>query len=147
MLPELSRRDKDKMGKVMERKRNLNHTLKIWAEHDTGGDIVHIRGVVDLISAPKLRKLLNKIIGGPHPIVVDSRGLDYLDLHGVRVLQKCHRNAQQHGQRLVFVGSTSYVHKLLTLLKLDQPFLSSTLLERICGPFSRPKDYASEASP
>ena len=121
------------MGKVMERKRNLNHTLKIWAEHDTGGDIVHIRGVVDLISAPKLRKLLNKIIGGPHPIVVDSRGLDYLDLHGVRVLQECHRNAQQHGQRLVFVGSTSKVHKLLTMVKLDQPFLSSSLLEKICG--------------
>ena len=124
------------MGRVMVRKRNLNHTLKIWAEHDTGGDIVHIRGAVDLISAPKLRKQLNRIIGGPHPIVVDSRGVDHLDSHGVRVLQECHRNAQQHGQRLVFVGSTSKVHKLLTMVKLDQPFLSSSLLEKICGPSS-----------
>jgi anti-anti-sigma regulatory factor len=46
--------------------------------------------------------------------------LGYLDLQCVRVLQECYRGAQQHGRRVVLVGSTPIVHKLLTILKLNQ---------------------------
>ena len=60
-----------------------------------------------------------QLIGG-RPIIVDCSELRYLDMQGIRVLEECHRRAEQESQRLVLVGSSLLVQKILTIVRLDQ---------------------------
>jgi anti-anti-sigma factor len=104
----------------MARDGKTNRILQVWTERGTDGEIVHVEGEVDLTSAHELREHLNKIVGGTRPIIIDFSKLGYLDLQGVRALEECYRGAQHHGQHMVLVGSTPIVHKLLTILNLNQ---------------------------
>ena len=93
--------------------------LQLWVEESAVGTIVHVRGEIDLGSASSLRARLMQLIGG-HPIIVDCSEIHYLDMQGIRVLEECHRQAEQEGQRLVLVGSSPLVRKILAIVKLDQ---------------------------
>jgi len=84
------------------------------------GSILHVRGELDLSSAPSLRAELVRLLDRGRSVIVDCSELQYLDMAGVHVLEDCHQRAAHRGQRLVLVGSVPLVHKILAIIRLNE---------------------------
>jgi anti-anti-sigma factor len=96
--------------------------LQVSSEETASASVLHVHGEVDAFSAPLLQEQLMRRIteGRGVPVIVDCAELRYLDMKGVRVLENCHRRAERQGVRLVIVGSSPLVHRILTIVELDQ---------------------------
>ena len=55
----------------------------------------------------------------PHTVMVDLRGLTFMDSTGVRVLAEAHRRAKREGHRLTVVPGTGQPSRVIELLRLD----------------------------
>src|SRR5919205_2234267 len=64
---------------------------------------VTLRGELDLATAPELEQLLIERIDASQEVVVDLRGLEFMDSSGIRVLVAAHARAGRTGTRLVIV--------------------------------------------
>jgi anti-anti-sigma factor len=80
-----------------------------------------LRGELDLATAPELEQLLDEHLATGADVVVDLRGLEFMDSSGVRVLVAAHAHAGREGARLVIVrpGSDSAVAKIIEVSGLD----------------------------
>jgi len=59
-----------------------------------------LRGELDLATAPELEQLLTERIDAKQDVVVDLRGLEFMDSSGIRVLVAAHTRAGRNGTRL-----------------------------------------------
>lgn len=94
--------------------------LHTRSEDIPSGSVLHVRGELDLSSAPSLRARLGRLLDRGRAVIVDCSELQYLDMAGVHVLEDCHQGAAQRGQRLVLVGSVPLVHRILTIIRLNE---------------------------
>jgi anti-sigma B factor antagonist len=80
-----------------------------------------LRGELDLATAPELEQLVNERIDGSQEVVIDLRGLDFMDSSGIRVLVAAHARAGRAGARLFIVRPEpgSAVAKILEVAGLD----------------------------
>lgn len=87
------------------------------------GERLHVtlRGELDLATAPELEELLESRLGSGQEVVVDLRGLEFMDSSGVRVLVAGHARADRAGTRLLIVrpGGESPVAKIIEVSGLD----------------------------
>jgi anti-anti-sigma factor len=81
-----------------------------------------LRGELDLATAPELEQLVNERIDGSQEVVIDLRGLDFMDSSGIRVLVAAHARAGRAGARLFIVRPDpgSAVAKILEVAGLDR---------------------------
>jgi anti-sigma B factor antagonist len=81
-----------------------------------------LRGELDLATAPELEQLVNERIDGSQDVVVDLRGLEFMDSSGIRVLVAAHARAGRTGTRIFVVrpASDSAVAKILDVAGLDR---------------------------
>jgi anti-sigma B factor antagonist len=84
-----------------------------------GGELwVLPRGDLDLAAAPELRASLALALrSDAEAIVVDLRGLDFLDSTGLKALVEAH--AGPEGHRVSFVRGTAIVDQVLQVSHLD----------------------------
>ncbi|HLW47783.1 MAG TPA: STAS domain-containing protein [bacterium] len=94
--------------------------LQTWSEETAAGSILHVRGEMDLSSAPFVRAELMRLVGRGGAVIVDCSQLQYLDMSGIHVLEDCHQEAEEQGQCLVLVGSVPLVHRILTIVGLNR---------------------------
>jgi len=92
--------------------------LRCWIEQYESASVVYARGEVDLSSAPMLRRCLERAEARTRPIIVDLRGVTYIDGTGFRVLEDAYRRAQAQ-QRSFWVIPSRNVRRLVTMLHLD----------------------------
>ena len=80
-----------------------------------------LRGELDLATAPELEQLLTERIDASQDVVVDLRGLEFMDSSGIRVLVAAHARAGRVGTRLVVVRppAGSAVAKIVEVSGLD----------------------------
>jgi anti-sigma B factor antagonist len=80
-----------------------------------------LRGELDLATAPELEQLVNERIDSSEDVVVDLRGLEFMDSSGIRVLVAAHTRAGRTGTRLFVVRPArgSAVAKILEVAGLD----------------------------
>ena len=64
---------------------------------------VTLRGELDLATAPELEGLVNERLDTGQEVVIDLRGLEFMDSSGIRVLVAAHARAGRSGTRLVIV--------------------------------------------
>jgi anti-anti-sigma factor len=83
---------------------------------------VTLRGELDLATAPELEQLLTERIDSSHDVVVDLRGLEFMDSSGIRVLVAAHARAGRAGTRLFVVRpeAGSAVAKIVEVAGLDR---------------------------
>jgi len=75
-----------------------------------------LRGELDLATAPELEQLLTERIDAKQDVVVDLRGLEFMDSSGIRVLVRAMRVSRTNDVELaVCVRSSSPIHKVLEL--------------------------------
>jgi anti-sigma B factor antagonist len=89
-----------------------------------GVPVVMVRGEVDFGSAPRLRELLiNTAMEGHRDVVVDLRGVDFLDSTGLGVLVGALKRYRTLGGDLVLVISTSRIRSVFELTGLTNAFV------------------------
>jgi anti-anti-sigma factor len=81
-----------------------------------------LRGELDLATAPELEQLLEERIDASEDVVVDLRGLEFMDSSGIRVLVAAHARAGRAGTRVFIVrpGPDSAVAKIVEVAGLDR---------------------------
>jgi anti-sigma B factor antagonist len=92
------------------------------AESDRDGRAhLTLRGELDLATAPELENLVNERLDAGREVVVDLRGLEFMDSSGIRVLVAGHARAARTGARLFVVrpGADSAVAKIIEVSGLD----------------------------
>jgi anti-sigma B factor antagonist len=86
-------------------------------ESRSSGDatIVVVRGEIDMATAPQVRDALNELVdAGASRIVVDCRGLDFLDSSGIGVLIAVRKRLGDEGA-LTLEAPQAHVRKVLEL--------------------------------
>lgn len=82
--------------------------------------VLRLRGELDLATASELSEQLGRAEHDASVVVVDLRGLEFMDSTGVAVLANADRRARERGGRLVVVRGGQQVQRLLELTGLDQ---------------------------
>jgi anti-sigma B factor antagonist len=83
--------------------------------------VVVVGGELDLGTAPALEDaLMTRLNGGGH-VLLDLRGLDFMDSTGVRVIVSAHRAAQEHDGRFALLRTPpdGAVGRVLRISGLD----------------------------
>jgi anti-sigma B factor antagonist len=88
---------------------------------DVRGDELWVvpHGDLDLAAAPELRETLSLALRSDAPaIVIDLRGLDFLDSTGLKALVEVH--AGPEGHRVTFIHGNEMVEQVLQVSNLDE---------------------------
>jgi anti-sigma B factor antagonist len=86
--------------------------------------VIRVRGEVDLLEAPRLDEVAQKMLGdGAHTLVIDLDGVPFMDSSGLRVLIEAHRRAHAQGGTVTVRHPSRFIHSLLQLTGLDQVLL------------------------
>jgi anti-sigma B factor antagonist len=78
--------------------------------------IIAVSGELDLASGPELEAELNQV-SGPETqmLVVDLRGLEFMDSTGLSILVRAHQRLSEEGCEMGLVKGSSQVQRLLDL--------------------------------
>jgi anti-sigma B factor antagonist len=77
--------------------------------------IVALSGELDLLSSPVLGRALECLPADADTIVVDLRGLEFMDSTGLHLLIRAQQDAQEAGRRFALVRGGDQVQRLLNL--------------------------------
>ncbi len=91
-----------------------------------------VSGELDVASSPGLERELAKLHGAA-TVVVDLRGLTFIDSTGLGVLVREHQHAKARGSRFGLVCGNGQVHRLLSLTGLDEELLVGDSAEQLLG--------------
>jgi len=77
---------------------------------------VTIRGELDLLSAPALERALERLPESEADLIIlDLRGLEFMDSTGLHLLVQAQVKAQQSGRRLALIKGGEQVQRLFQL--------------------------------
>ena len=82
--------------------------------------VVHVRGELDLTSAPDLREVLLRVLAAAPTthLVVDLGGVEFIDSTGIGVIVGAHQRVTRHGGWFTAVVTTPAVRKALQVTGL-----------------------------
>jgi anti-sigma B factor antagonist len=96
-------------------------SLDVTTEQHPGQTRVVLSGELDIASADGLEKQLAAIeVDSPATLVLDLRGVEFIDSTGLRSVVAADGRARSHGRRLAVVHGPNAVARLLTVTQLDQ---------------------------
>ena len=82
---------------------------------------VTISGELDLLSAPALDHVLGRLPGSDAElIIIDLRGLEFMDSTGLHLLVQAQQTAHESGRRLVLVKGQEQVQRLFELTGMTE---------------------------
>lgn len=95
-------------------------TIEIEPAHERC--FVRLEGELDMQSSPSLREELNALIDGEMPVVVDLRGLSFIDSSGIRCLTLAASRARDagDGRMQVIRPPQGQVSQVLTLTNVGR---------------------------
>lgn len=101
----------------------IDAAIRLSVREEPGAVVTEVHGEVDLLTAPRLAATLVEQADGRAPVVVvDLSEVDFFGAAGLEALVQAQRSADRSGVSLRLVAGPR-VHRLLTLLHLDQPLL------------------------
>jgi len=83
--------------------------------------LVALSGELDLRGATVLDPELERIAGDPgaSPVVLDLRGLEFMDSSGLRSVMVADATLRRAGRRMVLVRGAESVHRVFTVTRMD----------------------------
>jgi anti-sigma B factor antagonist len=87
---------------------------------DDGVATVAVAGDLDLSTAPELERTLARIQGEGRAVLLDMRGLSFMDSSGLRVILAADARARSNGTRLMLVAGPPGVQRVFELTLLDR---------------------------
>lgn len=83
--------------------------------------VIALRGELDLAGAAALEQELARLEPeGPDAVVIDLRGVDFMDSSGLRVLAVSTQRAQGRGQRFALVPGAAQVMRVLDITRMRE---------------------------
>lgn len=82
---------------------------------ESGVACIHLSGELDLAGAPRLERIIADAEGRELTIVVDLRGLTFIDSSGVHLIADASTRARRAGRALVVVRGRPQVDRVFTL--------------------------------
>jgi anti-sigma B factor antagonist len=80
-----------------------------------------LRGELDISSAHVLEEALGRVEAGvPALLVIDLRGLEFMDSTGLRTLVSADQRARNAGRRLAIVRGPEAVDRIFNVTRLDE---------------------------
>jgi anti-anti-sigma factor len=108
----------------------LERDFEVDVKDEARGTVVTVSGELEVASSQALEHELAKL-HGPATVVVDLRGLTFIDSTGLGVLVRAHQVAKEQGRRFGLVRGNGQVHRLLSLTGLDQELLLGDSTEQL----------------
>jgi anti-anti-sigma factor len=88
-----------------------------------GTTVVELSGELDLCAGVRAAARLDAVTNGPRPdVVVDLRGVSFIDCSGLSVLVRARRRTLDRGGRFGIVGDSPCVLRLLRLTRMIRVF-------------------------
>lgn len=88
-----------------------------------GTTVVELTGELDLCAGVRAAGRLDAVTGGPRPdVVVDLRGVSFIDCSGLSVLIRARKRTLDRGGRFGIVGDSPCVLRLLRLTRTIRVF-------------------------
>lgn len=85
--------------------------------------LVTVTGELDLSTAARFRaKLFDAVARGGRKLILDLRGVTFIDSTNIGTLMDAHRRADQHGGEVAVVCTDNYVLKVFGLVGIDRLF-------------------------
>jgi anti-anti-sigma factor len=108
----------------------LESDFAVEAREEASGTVVTVSGELDVASSQTLEHELAKLHGVP-VVVIDLRGLSFIDSTGLGVLVRAHQLAKQQGGRIGLVRGNGQVDRLLSLTGLEDELLMGDSPEQL----------------
>lgn len=90
-------------------------------DQEDGASRLTLRGELDISSAPALEEALGKVEAKqPAVLVVDLRGLTFMDSTGLRTLVSADQRARDGGRSLRIVRGPEAVDRIFNVTRLDE---------------------------
>ena len=100
-----------------------NDLLEVEARTHRRTALVALRGELDLATAPQVAEVLDGLApdaGGVRHIVLDLRGLTFMDASGLHGLVRQNNHARQNRHNLAVVRGREAIDRRLTLTAADE---------------------------
>jgi len=95
--------------------------LDIDTQARPGMAVVAVTGELDIAETPNLGGVLASIEGDKPPVLVlDLRGLTFIDSSGLRLVLETDMRARREARRLVIVRGPEAVHRVFLIALLDR---------------------------
>jgi anti-anti-sigma factor len=95
--------------------------LELDTEKTDGYVCLTLSGELDISSAPQVEEALGRIESErPGLLVIDLRGLDFMDSTGLRTVVSADARAREDGRRLAVVRGREAVDRIFTVTRLDE---------------------------
>lgn len=92
-------------------------TIEVAAEGE--GSLVTLRGEVDATLRAAASASMIEIVGRGGPVVIDARGVTFIDSSGLAFVLQLHRLSEESGQRCALRDPPALVLELLELIGMD----------------------------
>jgi anti-sigma B factor antagonist len=94
----------------------VQNNFHIETRRDGSTAVIAVAGELDLASSPELREELERATQtGAELVILDLRGLAFMDSTGLSVVVRAHQRAVEGGHRFAVVKGSKQVQRLLTL--------------------------------
>lgn len=95
--------------------------LDLKVEDTEAGQVIHVRGELDLASAPQLSAALSEAASqGTVPVILDLSAVTFIDSSALRALVLAGRELSENGRQLQIGPRSEMVTRVLTMTSLDQ---------------------------
>jgi anti-sigma B factor antagonist len=95
--------------------------LELTTSDRDGGARVALKGELDIATAPRLEEEVRRLETEGHKlIVIDLRGLEFMDSSGLRALLAADTRARERSARLVIVRGDDRIQRVLRITRLDE---------------------------
>lgn len=94
--------------------------FRVKCRNGTGDIVLSVVGAVDLATAPELDQAIKQALDGPgRRLVLDLRGVDFMDASGVAILLRHDQRARAAARPFVVVRGPPQVQRLFDLTELS----------------------------
>ncbi len=95
--------------------------LDLRVEHTDAGPVIHLRGELDLASAPALSVSVTEAASnGADAVTLDLSGVTFIDSSALRTLVVAGRQLAQRGAALQIGPRSAVVARVLSMTRLDE---------------------------
>ncbi len=97
----------------------VHEQLRIDTQQRADRLILELHGELDMATSPQLAEALEELAeNGPTTVVLDLRGVSFLDSTGLKAIFSARNTTQERGQQLAVTPGSPQVQRLLSLTRL-----------------------------
>jgi anti-sigma B factor antagonist len=104
------------MAEISRLVNSVQNQFQVEVRRNGAAAVVAVSGELDLASGPELEAQLDQLTGPDvQLVVIDLRGLDFMDSTGLSILVRAHQRLAGEGSEMGLVKGSQQVQRLLDL--------------------------------